>query len=74
MVNLVGDAINNYSEEEIIEYLYSVITGVVKNYKLAVEKGDSAILYGNLGDIVLVSSILRGLKKRNDERLASRSE
>lgn len=74
MVNLVGDAINNYPEEEIIEYLDSVITGVVKNYKLAVEKGDSAILYGNLGDIVLVSSILRGLKKRNDERLASRSE
>lgn len=74
MVNLVGDAINNYSDEEIVEYLDSVITGVVKNYKLAVEKGDSAILYGNLGDIVLVSSILRGLKKRNDERLASRSE
>lgn len=73
-VNTVAELINNHSDEEIIEYLNGIISGVVKNYKVSLEKGDSNVLWANLGDISLVSSILRALYKRNQERLANRPE
>lgn len=73
-VNLVGETIANHSDEEIIEHLNSVMAGVLKNYKIALEKENSNILWANLGDISLVSSILRGLHKRDQERLANRPE
>lgn len=73
-VNTVAELINNHSDEEIVEYLNGIISGVVKNYKVALEKGDSNILWANLGDLSLVSGVLRGLHKRNQERLANRPE
>lgn len=71
-VNITTELIDNHSDKEIIEYLSGVMTGVLKNYKVAVEKSDSALLYANLGDISQVASALRGLHKRDQERLANR--
>lgn len=73
-VNLVGEALTNHSDEEIIEHLSNVMAGVLKNYKIAVEKSDPVLLYANLGDISQVASILKGLHKRNQERLANKPE
>lgn len=73
-VNVTTELINNHSDEEIIEHLSGVMTGVLKNYKIAVEKSDPVLLYANLGDISQVASILRGLHKRNQEQLANRGE
>ena len=72
MINIVGELIEKHSDEEIISHLDSVITGVLKNYKTSLEKGDPNILWGNIGDITLVASIIRGLKKRNAEREAQK--
>lgn len=73
-VNITTELLNNHSDEEIIEHLSSVMAGVLKNYKIAVEKSDPVLLFANLGDISQVASVLRGLHKRNQERLANRPE
>lgn len=73
-VNIMAELISGHSDEELIEYLSGVMTGVLKNYKIAVEKSDPVLLYANLGDISQVASILRGLYKRDQERLANRPE
>lgn len=70
-VNIVGDAILKYTDEDIIAYLAGIMTGVSKNYQVALEKGHPEVLWANIGDIALATNMLRALKKRNDERLAS---
>ena len=72
MINIVNELINNHPDEEIIAHLDSVMTGVVKNYKVALEKNQPEVLWGNLGDISQVASILRALKKRNEAREAQK--
>lgn len=69
-VNITNELIERHSTEEIIDYLSGVMRGVVQNYKVAIEKGDASLLYGNLGDLTQVTTILVALKKKQDERLA----
>lgn len=70
MINVISEMLDKHSDEEIISYLDSIVTGVVKNYKVSLEKGDSNILWANLGDLTQIASIIRGIKKRNAEREA----
>lgn len=67
-VNIVAELSANHSDEEIIEYLDTLATGVLKNYRVSLEKGQPEILWGNLGDITLIATIIRELKKRNVAR------
>lgn len=69
-ISIVPELVENHSDEELIEYLNGVMGGVVRNFKVSLEKGDSSILWANIGDLSLVSNILRVMKKRNDERSA----
>lgn len=73
MINIVGEMIEKHSNEEIIAHLDKVVSGVVKNYAAALEKGDSGILWANLGDLTQAASILRGLRKRNEARDAQKN-
>lgn len=68
MINVVGEMIEKHSDEEIIAHLDKVMSGIVKNYTIALDKENSNILWANLGDLTQVASILRGLKKRNEAR------
>ena len=69
-MNLVGDILDKYSREQIIAYLDKLAAGVLQNYKTSLEKGDSNILWANLGDITQMRSILHEMKKRDAEREA----
>lgn len=73
MINIVGEMVEKHSDEEIIAHLDKVVSGVVKNYAVALEKGDSGILWANLGDLTQAAAILRGLKKRNEARDAQKN-
>lgn len=72
MINIIGEIIEKHSDEEIIAHLDKIVAGVVKNYTVALDKGNSDILWANLGDLTQVASILRGLRKRNEAREAQK--
>lgn len=71
-INLEAEILANHTDEEIIEYLDGIATGLLKNYRIALEKGQSEVLWGNLGDITLVAAVVREMKKRNATRQAQR--
>lgn len=72
MINIIGEIIERHPDEEIIAHLDKIVAGVVKNYTVALDKGNSDILWANLGDLTQVASILRGMRKRNEAREAQK--
>lgn len=72
-INLELEILANHSDEEVIEHLDGIMTGLLKNYKLALERREPEILWGNLGDISIVASIIREMKKRNLSRQAQKN-
>lgn len=69
-VDIVKEMLDKHSDEEIIAYLNKVMNGVVQNYQTALKANQPESLWSNLGDIALVSSILKAVKARNDAREA----
>lgn len=72
-MNVIDDILT-HKDGEIIEYLAKTLRGVLKNYNTAIEKGDSALLYVNIGDITMVASVLSSMDKRNKNMLAMKEE
>lgn len=73
-VNIEAELLANHTDEEIIEYMDGIMTWVLKNYKTSITANQSEILWGSLGDISLVTSLLRGMKRRNIARQTPQSE
>lgn len=69
-VDIIGEMLSKHTDPEIIEHLYRCMIGVVKNYRIALEKGNAEALWASLGDIEQASAILGAMHKRNEERLA----
>ena len=72
-VDLTKELLANHSDEEIVAYLDSVVTGLLQNYRTATKQNQPELLYGNLGDIALTASIIRAMKNRNDAREAAKN-
>lgn len=72
-ISIESEILSNHTDEEVVEYLDSILTGLLKNYRVALEKGQSEVLWGNLGDVTLVAAIIREMKKRNATRQAQRN-
>lgn len=68
-VNVIAD-IMKHKDEEIIEFLSKTMSGIVKNYDVSVKEKEPALLWGNIGDLVMVQSVLKAMKERNNEKLA----
>lgn len=73
-VNLAGDILDKYSQEEVVEYLDNVMFGILKNYKIAIDKGNSDILFACLGDLTQIRAILHEQRKRNAEKQALKNQ
>lgn len=73
-INMINEALDKHNDAELIDHMATIMAGVVKNYKVALEKNQPEVLWGNLGDISQVTGMLRAMKRRNDERLAARPE
>lgn len=71
-VDIVRELLNNHSDEEIIAYLDKVATGIIGNYKTAANANQPQLLFGNLGDITMIATIIRAMKQRNDAREAAK--
>lgn len=66
-VNIEAELLANHTDEEIIEYMATVIRGVVQNYRVTIEKNEPELLFASFGDIITIMNILTLLKKRADK-------
>ena len=71
-VDVVKEMLEKHSDDEVIAYLDSVMTGLLQNYRTAAKQNQPELLYGNLGDLAMVASIIRAMKQRNDAREAQK--
>ena len=71
-VDIVKELLEKHSDEEVIAYLDSVVTGLLQNYKTAAKQNQPELLYGNLGDLAMVASIVRAMKNRYEAREAAK--
>lgn len=69
-INLIEDLVK-HDDDEVIAYLGSVMSVVIKNYKTALEANQPEVIWASYGDVNLVYNALKALKKRNDLRKAS---
>lgn len=69
-VDIIGEMLSKHTDPEIIEHLYRCMIGVLKNYRIALEKGNAEALWASLGDVEQVTNILGTMHKRNEDRLA----
>lgn len=69
-MNLASDLLDKYTPEQVTAYLDKMLGGVLKNYQISLEKGESSILWANIGDISQVKNVLHEMRKRDEERLA----
>lgn len=69
-MDIIKDIVDKYSTEQIIAYLDRLSAGVLKNYQTAIKVNQPQILFGDLGDIAQMRSILHEINKRNQEREA----
>ena len=68
IVDITKDIVDKYTTEQIIAYLDRLSAGVLKNYQTAIKVNQPQILFGDLGDIAQMRSILHEINKRNQER------
>ena len=68
-INVIAE-IMNHKDEEIIEYISRTMAGIVKNYNTSIAQKSPELLWGNFGDIVMVSQITKAMDKKNKDRLA----
>lgn len=71
-VDLEKELLERHTDQEIIAFLYKVMTGVTKNYSSGLTSHDSNFLWGSYGDVVMVRDILEKIKQRNDAIEAQR--
>lgn len=71
-VDIVRELLDKHTDEEIIAYLDNMATGLLQNYRTATKQNQPQLLFGNLGDLVMIASILRAMKQRNDNVEAQR--
>ena len=71
-VDIVKELLNNHSDEEIVAYLDKVATGIVSNYKTAANANQPQLLFGNIGDVTMIATIIRAMKVRNDNLAAQK--
>lgn len=73
-INPITEMMQTHSDPEIIEYLYRLMVGVLKNYKNSVSSKTPEMTWASLGDIENVVSTLQAMYKRDQARLAQAQE
>ena len=69
-VDIVKELLEKHTDEEIIAYLDGMATGILQNYRTATKQNQPQLLFGNIGDLVMIASILRAMKQRDEAREA----
>lgn len=69
-MDLSSDLLDKYSKEQVIAYLDRLASGILKNYQNAIKLNQPHILFGSLGDVVQLRSVVHEMHKRDDEMAA----
>lgn len=69
-MDIAKDIVDKYTTEQIVAYLDRLSGGVLKNYQTAIKVNQPEVLFGDLGDIAQIRSVLHEMNKRNQEREA----
>lgn len=69
-MDIAKDIVDKYTTEQIVAYLDRLSSGVLKNYQTAIKVNQPEVLFGDLGDIAQIRSVLHEMNKRNQEREA----
>lgn len=69
-MDIAKDIVEKYPIEQVIDYLDRLSAGVLKNYQTAIKANQSAILFGNLGDLAQIRGVLHAINKQNQEKIA----
>lgn len=73
-INIVEEIVKNHSQEEIIDFLATLLNGVLQNYRTAAAQKDGMLLFTNLGDLTLAYRIVKVIDSKNKEISASTQE
>lgn len=73
-INIVEEIVKNHSQEEIIDFLATLLNGVLQNYRTAAAQKDGMLLFTNLGDLTLAYRIIKVIDSKNKEISASTQE
>lgn len=73
-MDIAKEIVEKHDDREIIAHLDSIMSGVIKNYRIGLSTGRSEALWGSFGDIVQVREILHEMKTRDDKKLAQIQE
>lgn len=71
-VSIEKELLEKHSDQEIVAFLYKVVSGIVKNYNSGLAANSSKYLWGSFGDIVMVKAILGQMKQRDEAIEAQR--
>lgn len=71
--DMIKEALDKHSEEEIIKYLYTLASGILYNYNTAMKSKSPETLYGNIGDITQMYRMLKEMDARNRAKIALKS-
>lgn len=69
-MNIAKDIVDKYTTEQIVDYLYTTLSGVLQNYKASIRAYQPQVTWGSIGDIAQAKEILHEIKKRNDAKEA----
>lgn len=72
-MDIAKEIVERHDDREIIAYLNSVMSGVIKNYRVGLA-GHPEVIWGSFGDIMQVYDILHEMKARDDKKLAQMQE
>ena len=68
MINIVDDMLTRHSDDEIIEYLYNILTDTSKKFEVSLEQDAPEYLWTAHPNIEVAREILKKMRKRNEER------
>lgn len=67
-VNIAAEMLEKHTDEELIEFLYSEMTGVMKNYRNSMEQKMPEICWASMRNLDLIADVLMLMKRRNQAR------
>lgn len=72
IVSVVNELLGHHSDAELVAYIYTLVKNVDNAMTRALSEGKPEIMWAASGELARARELLKGLKTRNEDRLAQR--